>query len=231
MTRAVRIAGAAAALLAGAACSSGEPTGAGGGGGDFSSGPSAVVKVEGDGQNGPAGRPLTENLEVAVVNDAGAGVPDVRVVWTVTRGGGEVSPDTTFTDGSGRAETRFTLGPQLGRHAAQATAGRGSSTTLTVTFGARATVLPIRVEGFTYTAPDGSTDVTVEVGDTVLWENTGSVAHTATASTAPAGGRSFDSGRLAPGDTFRFVPQVQGSWTYRCTLHPDSTTGGKLTAR
>src|SRR5713226_695258 len=59
-------------------------------------------------------------------------------------------------------------------------------------------------------------DLTVAVGTTVTWTNTGAVAHTVTADD----GASFDSGSLDPQATFNSTPGTPGMFTYRCTFHP-----------
>jgi plastocyanin len=53
----------------------------------------------------------------------------------------------------------------------------------------------------------------VAVGDTVTFENEGAIAHTVT-------GDDFDSGSLAPGDTFTFKASEKGTFSYVCTFHP-----------
>jgi plastocyanin len=61
--------------------------------------------------------------------------------------------------------------------------------------------------------------VTVHSGDTVEWKNYDSVPHTVTedgGATAPV----FDSGNIAPGATWRYLMQKQGTYHYKCTLHP-----------
>jgi plastocyanin len=55
----------------------------------------------------------------------------------------------------------------------------------------------------------------VKVGDTVEWTNEGGIAHTVTAT----GGAKFDSGSLAPGDTFTFTADKAGTISYVCTFH------------
>ena len=54
--------------------------------------------------------------------------------------------------------------------------------------------------------------IDVAVGDTVTFENEGQIAHTVT-------GDDFDSGSLAPGDTFTFEASEKGSFSYVCTFH------------
>jgi plastocyanin len=55
--------------------------------------------------------------------------------------------------------------------------------------------------------------VKVAVGETVTFENGGAVAHTVT-------GDDFDSGSIAPGDSFTFTADAAGTVSYVCTFHP-----------
>jgi plastocyanin len=59
------------------------------------------------------------------------------------------------------------------------------------------------------------TPATIEVatGETVTFENGGAIAHTVT-------GDGFDSGSMAPGDTFEFTADKAGTVSYVCTFHP-----------
>src|SRR5262245_14639458 len=57
--------------------------------------------------------------------------------------------------------------------------------------------------------------VTVNVGDTVVWTNTGKVAHDVTA----LGGAFTSPRQLAPGATFSYTASTAGSFPYTCTLH------------
>jgi plastocyanin len=73
--------------------------------------------------------------------------------------------------------------------------------------------------GTTVTVGDNTftpANLKVAVGDTVTFENDGAIAHTATASE----GADFDSGSIAPGDTFTFTPSEAGTVSYVCTFHP-----------
>jgi plastocyanin len=58
--------------------------------------------------------------------------------------------------------------------------------------------------------------LTVKVGETITWTNTGAVLHTVTADD----GSAFDSGNLNPKATFTFTPRQAGTIAYHCTLHP-----------
>ena len=56
---------------------------------------------------------------------------------------------------------------------------------------------------------------TVQVGDTVTWNNTSGVAHTATAD-----GGSFDTGSIADGASGSVTFAAAGTFPYHCTIHP-----------
>src|SRR5215218_6641432 len=58
--------------------------------------------------------------------------------------------------------------------------------------------------------------VTLPVGATVTWTNTGNRPHTVTADDG-----SFDSGRLDPGEQFSQTFDQPGTYTYHCGFHPE----------
>jgi len=66
----------------------------------------------------------------------------------------------------------------------------------------------------------GPADLTIQVGDTVRWTNSGATDHTATSTSGPA---SFDSGVLATGESFEFTFTVAGLYVYRCSFHHEMT--------
>ncbi|MFO7166578.1 MAG: cupredoxin family copper-binding protein [Chloroflexota bacterium] len=57
-------------------------------------------------------------------------------------------------------------------------------------------------------------ELTINVGDTVVWTNNDTAPHTATASDG-----SFDSGRLDNGQQFSFTFNSPGTFQYVCTFH------------
>jgi dipeptidyl aminopeptidase/acylaminoacyl peptidase len=81
-----------------------------------------------------------------------------------------------------------------------------------------------------YLGTEPASDLVVRVGGTVEWLNRSLVepytSHIVSTS-HPPGGLPFDSGELGSGDTFSFVPNVEGTWTYM-----DAVNGltGMLTA-
>jgi len=58
--------------------------------------------------------------------------------------------------------------------------------------------------------------VSVKVGTTIMWTNTGAVLHTVTADDS----QTFDSGNLDPKATFTFVAETAGTFAYHCVQHP-----------
>jgi plastocyanin len=75
---------------------------------------------------------------------------------------------------------------------------------------------PAAQAGTTVSMQDNSfAPATIEVaaGETVTFENDGQIAHTAT-------GDDFDSGSVAPGESFSFTPTAAGTLSYVCTFHP-----------
>jgi plastocyanin len=79
-------------------------------------------------------------------------------------------------------------------------------------------VAAVASNGATHTvAIDGTSfqpaALTIHLGDTVVWVNKDPFPHTATSEGA------FDSGQLAPGGTWRFVPKQKGELAYTCLLH------------
>ena len=63
--------------------------------------------------------------------------------------------------------------------------------------------------------------VTINIGDTVLWDNVDTAAHTVTSGT-PADGPDgkFDSSLLMGGATFEVTFDESGSYDYFCMVHP-----------
>ncbi|HEY5329952.1 MAG TPA: cupredoxin family copper-binding protein [Acidobacteriaceae bacterium] len=70
----------------------------------------------------------------------------------------------------------------------------------------------ILISGFKY-QPDA---VTVNAGDTIVWKNNDIVPHTVTAAD-----KSFNSGAIRPGATWKFVAKKSGTFPYTCIPHPN----------
>jgi hypothetical protein len=88
---------------------------------------SSVVKASGDNQVGAPGTALPNPLVVKAVDPDGNPLTGTTVSFSVTAGGGSVSPASVATDASGQAKTVLTLGPSAGTNAVRASAtGIGS---------------------------------------------------------------------------------------------------------
>jgi plastocyanin len=61
-------------------------------------------------------------------------------------------------------------------------------------------------------------DDTIEVGDTLTWENSGETIHTVK-------GDGFFSKAINPGDSYEHKFTKPGTYDYICTLHPDQMRG------
>jgi plastocyanin len=80
--------------------------------------------------------------------------------------------------------------------------------------------------------------VTVQVGQTVIWRNNHDEAHTVTCDlekvendqliSLPEGAQSFDSGDIRAGDTFRMSFSVPGTYRYVCLHHEDHGMAGTI---
>jgi LPXTG-motif cell wall-anchored protein len=73
-----------------------------------------------------------------------------------------------------------------------------------------ATTHNVSLVGFSYSPAT----LTIAAGDTVIWKNNSAVAHTVTADHG-----SFDSGSLAPGETFSHTFPTAATVAYHCSFH------------
>ena len=97
--------------------------------------PAAGIRLlisDGNNQSGEPGIRLADPLVVTVVDSSNRGVSGQLVQFSVTRGGGRVSPASATTNASGQAQTRLTLGRTAGTNTVRATLD-GSSVTFTAT--------------------------------------------------------------------------------------------------
>ena len=81
--------------------------------------PAVIALLDGNGQDGVVGTVLASPLRVEVTDEVGDPAAGVEVTWSVTAGGGSITPAST-TDAAGIAEATFTLGPSNGVHTATA---------------------------------------------------------------------------------------------------------------
>ena len=74
------------------------------------------------------GATITDSLRVVVTNIKGAPVANAKVAFTVTDGGGSVSPATATTGSTGIASAQWTLGPGVGTNSVAASVVRDDGT-------------------------------------------------------------------------------------------------------
>ena len=100
--------------------------------------PDAIKKISGDNQSGRPGARLANPFVVEVVDENDDPVSGATVAFSVTAGGGSVSPTSATTNASGRAQTVLTLGDEIGDNTV--TARVTGLRAVTFTAGAGATV-------------------------------------------------------------------------------------------
>ena len=90
----------------------------------------ALLKISGDSQTGASLVSLSQPFVVEVQDEKGSVVEGVSVTFAVTGGGGRLNTTLTTTDENGKAESRLTLGPNLGTNTVEVSAdGIGSAVT------------------------------------------------------------------------------------------------------
>ena len=114
--------------------------------------PTKLEKISGDNQHGLSITPLPDPLVVKVIDQNGIAFEEIVVTFAVIAGDGTLSFTRTMTDENGRAESIFTLGPNLGTHAVEVSV---AGTDHTVTFNA--------VAGAAVDIPDPNLRATVEI--------------------------------------------------------------------
>jgi plastocyanin len=62
-------------------------------------------------------------------------------------------------------------------------------------------------------------EITIKAGTKVTWTNNDSTGHTVTSGTRGNPSGLFDSGNVAPGQTFSFVFDTPGTYNYYCQYH------------
>jgi len=107
--------------------------------------------------------------------------------------------------GTGCSGTNSTSSSSAASAAASSTA---ASTTLTAA--TTASVNQILIQGSSFTPAS----LTVKAGDTVTWTNKDSMNHTVTSNSGV-----FDSGNIAPGASFSYKFDKEGTFDYKCSIH------------
>jgi plastocyanin len=69
----------------------------------------------------------------------------------------------------------------------------------------------------------GVNPLVISMGTTVTWTNTDAIAHTSTSDTGV-----WDSGILAPGQSFSFTFASTGTFPYHCAIHGAASMSGTI---
>jgi adhesin/invasin len=80
--------------------------------GSPTSSPTVLQMVTGDGQVGAPGSPLAQPVVVKLLDQDGNPMPDQRVAWVISTGGGTVVPQSPTTDENGTASATWMLGSE-----------------------------------------------------------------------------------------------------------------------
>ena len=95
--------------------------------------PSGLVKISGDNQQSMPSTALARPLVIEVRDQHGNPLPNARVTFSITAGGGTLSSTTATTDANGRARSTLTLGSELGTNTVTATVSGLAAATFTAT--------------------------------------------------------------------------------------------------
>jgi plastocyanin len=143
--------------------------------------------------------------------------------FTVTAGGTPVagtisSSGTTYTftpSGILAASTPYTVTVTTG---VANTSGEAMAANFTSTFTTGALV-PVTVDVSIVDFSFVPGTITVHVGDTVRWTNSGAAPHTSTSGTLPKADGRWSSGILSPRQSFSFTFNEAGEYPYFCQVH------------
>ena len=80
--------------------------------GSPASSPTVLQMVTGDDQVGAPGSPLSQPVVVKLLDQDGNAMPDQRVAWVISTGGGTVVPQSPATDENGTVSATWTLGSE-----------------------------------------------------------------------------------------------------------------------
>jgi len=181
--------------------------------------PSDFLISGGDAQSWFFNNPLPAPLSVTVVDASGRAVRGVVVTWSVTSGGGEVSPLQSTTDVSGVASTTDSLGSSTLQTVNVTFTGAPGPASFDEFATSPPTAVDVGVISFAFTPQD----TLVQVGGRVTWTwNSGTVQHNVTYVGGPTP-LPANSPNQAGTTTFSTTFTAAGTYTYHCTIHPQMT--------
>jgi plastocyanin len=184
--------------------------------------PFDLVISSGDQQSWYFDNPLPTPLSVTAVDVSGRAVPGVVVTWSVTSGGGAVSPLQSTTDASGIATTTDSIGSPntSSRQTVNATfTGLSGPATFSEFATAAPTSVGVSVTSFVFSPRD----TIVRSGGMVTWTwNSGATQHNVTFIGGPTP-LPTNSPNQAGTTTFNTTFTAVGTYVYRCSIHPQMT--------
>lgn len=92
--------------------------------------PRDLAVVQGNNQTARAGTLLPTAVVLRITGGSNLPMPNQTVTFTITAGGGSVTPQSAVTNSAGEVTLRWTLGPALGNQTVVATAGALSPVTI-----------------------------------------------------------------------------------------------------
>ena len=181
--------------------------------------PSDLVVSGGDAQSWYFDNPLPLPLSVTAVDVSGRVVPGVVVTWSVTSGGGAVSPLQSTTNVGGVATTTDSVGSSSRQTVNATFTGLAGPVSFTEFATSPPTAVDVSVTSFAFTPRD----TIVQAGGMVTWTwNSGTTQHNVTYVSGPTplpANSPSQSGTTTFSTTFAPV----GTYTYHCTIHPQMT--------
>jgi beta-lactam-binding protein with PASTA domain len=155
-------------------------------------------------QSPAAGTSVAPGASVAVVVSDGSTAP-------VSTAPPTTAPPTTAppTTAPPTTATPTTVAPATTTTSESATTTTSESPTTSTTVVDQVTIINLAFD---------PASITVNAGDTVTWVNEDTTAHTIVADDG-----SFDSGSVAPGESFQFTFAAAGAVPYHCGIHPSMT--------
>lgn len=95
--------------------------------------PSDIVVAQGNNQSAKVGQALTNSIVVRVLGGTNVPMDSINVTFSITGGGGAISPQSVLTNAFGEATVKWTMGPVAGTNTASVRAASIDPVTLTAT--------------------------------------------------------------------------------------------------
>jgi plastocyanin len=174
-----------------------------------------IAAVSGGAQTASTGELLDEPFVVEVTDDRGIRVEGATVTWTLVKGSAPID-ETTITGDDGRTDVTYKAG-DLGRSTVEA---RVDGVLRSVQFTVDTRTMVIKILDGVFYGYNGPDSISVPTGTLVKISNSDTDQHRITTLSAPPSGSLLESETLGQDDTYFFMPNVRGTWTFGCDIHP-----------